>query len=57
MRLLNVFLRDDIGQDIVEYTLLVALVAVCSAALYLMNQEAVNGIWGAAKSDLDVAIR
>jgi Flp pilus assembly pilin Flp len=55
MRLLKTFLRDNTGQDLIEYTLLVAFVAVCSAALLLMNQQAVNGIWTTAQTDLQNA--
>ena len=55
MRLLKACLRDEHGQDITEYTLLVAFVAICAAALLLMNQGAVDSIWGNANTNLDTA--
>ena len=46
------FLRDEQGQDLVEYTLLLAFVSLASAALFLSTGSAVNGIWSAANSRL-----
>jgi Flp pilus assembly pilin Flp len=39
------FLRDEIGQDLTEYALLLAFVVVASAALLLLNSSAIAGIW------------
>jgi Flp pilus assembly pilin Flp len=52
--LLN-FLRDEQGQDLVEYTLLLAFVALASAALFIGAGSAVNGIWTKANSALSTA--
>jgi len=49
------FLRDDHGQDLIEYTLLLAFVALASAALFIGAGGSVNAIWGVANSRLSVA--
>jgi Flp pilus assembly pilin Flp len=46
------FLRDEQGQDLIEYTLLLAFVALASAALFISAGTAVNGIWKTASSQL-----
>jgi Flp pilus assembly pilin Flp len=48
-------LRDDQGQDLIEYTLLLAFVALASAALFINAGGSVNTIWGAASSQLSNA--
>jgi Flp pilus assembly pilin Flp len=49
------FLRDEQGQDLIEYTLLLAFVALASAALFIGAGGAVKGIWGTANSRLGAA--
>jgi len=49
------FLRDDQGQDLIEYTLLLAFVALASAALFISAGGSVNTIWSVANSQLSVA--
>jgi len=39
------FLRDETGQDLTEYALLLAFVVIASAALLTVNYSAVAGIW------------
>ena len=46
------FLRDEQGQDLIEYTLLLAFVCLASAALFISAGGSVAGIWTAANSDL-----
>ena len=46
------FLRDEQGQDLIEYTLLLAFVALASAALFITAGTSVNGIWGKAQTQL-----
>jgi Flp pilus assembly pilin Flp len=46
------FLRDEQGQDLVEYTLLLAFVALASAALFIGAGSSVSGIWTNANSRL-----
>ena len=45
-------IRDDRGQDIVEYTLLVAFVAFASAAIFTLSGGSVKGIWCHVNSEL-----
>lgn len=49
------FRRDEGGQDLVEYTLLLAFVVVVSAALFLYNSDTVAAIWNTTNSQLGVA--
>lgn len=44
--------RDEQGQDLVEYTLLLAFVALASAALFINAGGSINGIWGVASTSL-----
>lgn len=49
------FLRDEQGQDLIEYTLLMAFVALASAALFISAGGSVKGIWSATNSQLTAA--
>ena len=49
------FLRDEQGQDLIEYTLLLAFVAMASAALFIGAGNSVSGIWSVTNSRLVVA--
>jgi Flp pilus assembly pilin Flp len=49
------FLRDEQGQDLIEYTLLLAFVALASAALFIGAGSAVSGIWTTANTKLGAA--
>ena len=51
-RLLNQFIRDEQGQDLIEYTLLLAFVCLTSATLFISAGGSVSGIWSAANSQL-----
>jgi Flp pilus assembly pilin Flp len=55
MNILKNFLRDDQGQDLIEYTLLLAFVALASAALFISAGTSVNTIWSVANSRLNAA--
>ena len=48
----NGFLNDEQGQDLIEYTLLLAFVCLASAALFISAGGSVAGIWTSANSDL-----
>jgi len=54
-RLIARFLREEHGQDLVEYTLLLAFVALASAALFIGAGTSITGIWSAANSHLTAA--
>jgi Flp pilus assembly pilin Flp len=49
------FLRDEQGQDLIEYTLLLAFVCLASAALFIGVGGSVTGIWTSANTDLTTA--
>ncbi len=49
------FLRDEQGQDLVEYTLLLAFVALASAALFIGAGGVIGRIWTAANTRLETA--
>jgi len=46
------FVNDEQGQDLIEYTLLLAFVALASAALFTSAGGSVSAIWGAASTNL-----
>ena len=46
------FVQEEQGQDLVEYTLLLAFVALASAALFIGAGNSIGGIWTAANSRL-----
>ena len=39
------FVREEKGQDLVEYTLLLAFVCLASAALFIGAGSSLSGIW------------
>ncbi len=47
-------LLDDGGQDVTEYTLLLAFVALVSAALFLNGSGSISHIWTSTNSALSV---
>ncbi len=49
------FLCDEEGQDLIEYTLLLAFVCLASAALFIGVGGSVSGIWSSANRDLATA--
>ena len=53
--LLNQFLMDEQGQDLIEYTLLMAFVALASAALFLGAGGSIAGIWTTTNNQLSQA--
>jgi Flp pilus assembly pilin Flp len=52
---ITLFLRDDRGQDLIEYTLLLAFVTLASTALFITAGGSVNKIWNVANSRLSGA--
>lgn len=52
MTFLSNFVRDEEGQDLVEYTLLLAFVALAAAALFIGAGASVNNIWQKANNTL-----
>jgi Flp pilus assembly pilin Flp len=55
MTFLRNFWNDEQGQDLIEYTLLMAFVALASAALFIGAGKSIQGIWSASNSQLVAA--
>ena len=53
--LLKSWWRDESGQDMVEWALLIAFVTLSSDALLQMNTNAVGNIWDSAEKQLQEA--
>ena len=49
------FITDEQGQDLIEYTLLMAFVALASAALFIGAGSSIKGIWTATNTNLTTA--
>jgi Flp pilus assembly pilin Flp len=54
-QLLLGLLFEENGQDLIEYSLLMAFVALASAGLYVGAGSSVSGIWATANSQLTAA--
>jgi len=48
-------LQEEQGQDLIEYTLLMAFVALASAALFISSGQSVSEIWSTTSSQLSTA--
>jgi len=55
MKLRRSFWNDEQGQDLIEYTLLLAFVALASAALFIGAGGSVQTIWGVSNNQLVAA--
>lgn len=55
INLLRNLVKDEKGQDLVEYTLLLAFVCLASAALFISAGGSIGGIWGTANGILNNA--
>jgi Flp pilus assembly pilin Flp len=49
------FCKQEEGQDLIEYTLLLAFVALAAAALFIGAGGTISGIWGIANNTLSNA--
>jgi len=54
-RLVWEWVKQEQGQDLIEYTLLLAMVALASAGLFVSSGGAISGIWSATSSNLSAA--
>jgi Flp pilus assembly pilin Flp len=52
MKHISGFLHDEQGQDLIEYTLLTAFLALLSAALFLGSGGSIKGIWVTTNNQL-----
>ncbi len=55
MNTIQRFLNDEQGQDLIEYTLLMAFIALASAAIFVNAGSSVNSIWKNASNQLSNA--
>jgi len=55
VRILNGFWHDETGQDLIEYTLLMAFVALASAALFISSGASISSIWSTSNTQLSAA--
>ncbi len=55
MTFLSNLLHDEQGQDLIEYTLLLAFVALAAAALFIGSGGYVGTIWTVANNRLNSA--
>ena len=53
--MLKTFVKEEQGQDLIEYTLLMAFVALASAALFLGAGGSISGIWSSTNTQLAAA--
>ena len=54
-KFLQQFVQDESGQDLIEYTLLLAFVALASASLFLSAGNSVTSIWQVGSTQLSNA--
>jgi Flp pilus assembly pilin Flp len=50
----NLWIEDQ-GQDLIEYTLLMAFVSLASAALFISSGTSISKIWSTSNSQLSAA--
>ncbi|MGE5487433.1 MAG: Flp family type IVb pilin [bacterium] len=55
MNTLRNFFREEEGQDLVEYTLLLAFVALAAAAILMSASNSIETIWTSAQTQLEQA--
>jgi Flp pilus assembly pilin Flp len=49
------FWKDESGQDLIEYTLLMAFVALASASIFVSAGTSISTIWGSTSTQLSNA--
>jgi len=55
LRLVNCFRRSEHGQDLAEYCLMTAIVALIGLAMFCQLSGGIQGLWGTANSAIVVA--
>jgi Flp pilus assembly pilin Flp len=55
MSFIQRFLKDEQGQDLIEYTLLIAFIALASASIFVSAGGSISSIWGSASGQLSNA--
>jgi Flp pilus assembly pilin Flp len=46
------FWQDESGQDLIEYTLLMAFVALASASIFISAGNSISTVWGSTSTQL-----
>jgi Flp pilus assembly pilin Flp len=49
------FCQEESGQDLIEYTLLMAFVALASASIFISAGNSINSIWQSGSNSLSNA--
>jgi Flp pilus assembly pilin Flp len=49
------FLAEESGQDLIEYTLLMAFIALASAAVFVNAGTSISSIWSTGSTQLSTA--
>jgi Flp pilus assembly pilin Flp len=49
------FLRDEQGQDLIEYTLLMAFIVLASAGIFMNAGKSVKNVWNVGSNQLSNA--
>jgi Flp pilus assembly pilin Flp len=55
LRLVNCFRRSEHGQDLAEYCLMTAIIALIGLGMFYQLSGGVQGLWGTANSAIVVA--
>lgn len=50
--MISAFIHDNRGQDLIEYTLLLAFIALVGAAVFIGMGSTTSGLWAIANSRL-----
>lgn len=53
----TIFWRDEAGQDLVEYALLLTLVSLCALSLLLAIKGDMNGLWNVISNGLSTTMQ
>ncbi len=51
------FWRDEEGQDLVEYALLLALLSLCALSLLMATKGSMNGLWDVINNGLSTTVQ
>ena len=54
-QLLCTLWREEDGQDLIEYSLLITFIAIATAAVVGGGQNAIKGIWSTSNSTISAA--
>jgi Flp pilus assembly pilin Flp len=50
------FIKEEQGQDLIEYTLLMAFIALASAAIFINAGGSLSAIWQSSSNQLNNAV-